>query len=99
MARRNKTGRLEDRIEGIGICQGIAIGTAFLVDDPRGRFIRMRIRDEDLDYEVDRFHKAVSAAQEQLQKAKERLRQALGEDYAAILDAHMLMLQDRSIGR
>lgn len=99
MARRNKTGRLEERLEGIGICQGVAIGTAFLVDDPRGRLIRVRVRESDLGREKERFHAAVSAAQQQLNETKERLRTALGDDYAAILDAHLLMLQDRSIGR
>jgi phosphoenolpyruvate-protein phosphotransferase (PTS system enzyme I) len=98
MARRNKTGRLEERIEGIGICPGVAIGTAFLVDDPRGRLIRMRVRESDLEREIERFHEAVRVAQEQLKETRERLRTALGDDYAAILDAHLLMLQDRSIG-
>jgi len=26
----------EERFEGIGVCQGVAIGKAFLVDDPHG---------------------------------------------------------------
>lgn len=99
MARRNKTGRLEERIEGIGICPGVAIGTAFLVDDPRGWLVRVRVRESDVEHEVERFHEATRAAQEQLRATRERLRSALGEDYAAILDAHLLMLQDLSIGR
>jgi phosphoenolpyruvate-protein phosphotransferase (PTS system enzyme I) len=98
MARRNRTGRLEERLEGIGICQGVAIGTAFLVDDPRGRLVRRRVGEAEIEREAERFHEAVRVAQEQLKETKERLRSALGDDYAAILDAHLLMLQDRSIG-
>ena len=30
----------EERLEGVGVCQGVAIGRAFLVDDPRGRIVR-----------------------------------------------------------
>lgn len=89
----------EERLEGIGICPGIAIGTAFLVDDPRGRIIRVRLRESDVEREITRFHQAVEVAQQQLNTVYERLRAALGEEQAYILEAHVLMLQDQSIGR
>jgi hypothetical protein len=31
----------EQRFEGIGACQGVSIGRAFLIDDPRGRIVRL----------------------------------------------------------
>ncbi len=89
----------EERLEGIGICPGIAIGTAFLVDDPRGRIIRVRLRESDVEKEIVRFRQAVEMAQQQLDAVYQRLRAALGEDQAYILEAHVLMLQDQSIGR
>jgi phosphotransferase system enzyme I (PtsI) len=89
----------EERLEGIGVCQGIAIGAAFLVDDPRGRVLRAVLPKEEIETEIERFRQAVQMAQQQLEEARERLRAALGEEHAYILEAHLLMLQDRSFGR
>lgn len=89
----------EERLEGIGLCPGIAIGTAFLVDDPRGRIIRVRLREADIETEITRFRQAVEIAQQQLNTVYERLRAALGEEQAYILEAHILLLQDQNIGR
>jgi phosphotransferase system enzyme I (PtsI) len=89
----------EERLEGIGVCQGVAIGTAFLVDDPRGRIVRVFLPAEQLDAEVTRFREAVRIAQQQIQEAIERLTEVLGSERAYILEAHLLMLQDRSIGQ
>lgn len=88
----------EARLEGIGVCQGVAIGTAFLVDDPRGRIVRVFLPAEQLESEIVRFREAARAAQQQVQEVIERLREALGSERAYILEAHLLMLQDRSIG-
>lgn len=88
----------EERLEGIGVSNGVAIGAAFLVDDPRGRVVRMRLPAADLEPEIARFRQAVRVAQEQLQETKERLRSALGEEHAYILEAHLLMLQDSGLG-
>ena len=88
----------EERLEGIGVCQGVAIGTAFLVDDPRGRIVRVFLPPEQLDAEVARFREAVRIAQQQVEEAIDRLRAALGSERAYILEAHLLMLQDRTIG-
>ena len=89
----------EERLEGIGVCHGVAIGAAFVVDDPRGRVARVRLREDELEAEVLRFREAVGRAQQQLGETKERLREALGEEHAYILEAHLLLLQDRSLGR
>ena len=84
----------EERLEGIGVCQGVAIGNAFLVDDPRGRVVRFFLPKQQLDAEINRFREALHLAQQQVREAIERLRAALGSDHAYILEAHLLMLQD-----
>ena len=97
----NSVSRLpnEEKLEGIGLCPGIAIGTAFLVDDPRGRIIRIRLKEEDIEGEIARFRAAIEVAQSQLHAVYARLQQALGDEQAYILEAHVLLLQDQSIGR
>lgn len=89
----------EERLEGIGVCPGVAIGKAFPVDDPRGRVVRIRLPQSRIEPEVHRFRAAVRAAQQQVQEAIARVRTALGSDHAYILEAHLLMLQDRQLGR
>lgn len=89
----------EERFEGIGVCQGVAIGKAFLVDDPGGRIVRVFLPKEQLETEVLRFRDAARLAQQQVKEAIERLREALGADHTYILEAHLLMLEDRTLGR
>jgi len=89
----------EERLEGIGVCQGVAIGRAFLVDDPRGRIVRVALPAEELDHEVARFRAALTQAQTQVREARERLQAALGEEHSFIFDAHLLMLQDEHLAQ
>jgi phosphotransferase system enzyme I (PtsI) len=89
----------EERIEGIGVCPGIAIGTAFLVDDPRGHVVRVYLHADEVEPELARFRNALTLAQQQLQESKERLREALGAEYASILEAHQLLIEDSSFIR
>src|SRR5207244_3190796 len=89
----------EERLEGIGVCQGVAIGRAFLVDDPRGRIVRVTLPSEELQAEVTRFRNALLKAQTQVREAKDRLQTALGEEHSFIFDAHLLMLEDEHLAQ
>lgn len=91
--------QVEQRFEGIGVCQGVSIGRAFLVDDPRGRVVRLFLPNEQIEAEIFRFHDAVVVAQRQVEDAIDRMRTALGSDRAYILEAHLLLLQDKGIGQ
>jgi phosphotransferase system enzyme I (PtsI) len=90
---------IEQRYEGIGVCQGVAIGSAFLVDDPRGRIVRMYMPKQQIEAEIKRFRDAVREAQRQLHKAMRRFREAFSSERAYILEAHLMMLKDRNLGR
>ena len=91
--------RKEERLEGIGVHKGVSIGVASLVDDPRGRVLRMRLPEDEAEGEIERYRQAVLVAQTQILEVKKKLRAALGEEHAYILEAHLLMLQDRTLGR
>src|SRR5262245_27626204 len=87
----------EKRFDGIGAWQGVAIGRAFLVDDPRGRIVRMFIPAEQIEAEIERLKNAITKAQQQVRDAMERVRAALGTDREYILESHLLMLEDQSL--
>ena len=89
----------ERRFDGIGVCQGVAIGRAFLVDDPRGRIVRMYIPAEQIDAEIERLRAAVRTAQQQVRDAMDRVRAALGAEREYILESHLLMLEDQILWR
>jgi phosphotransferase system enzyme I (PtsI) len=89
----------EHRYEGIGVCQGVAIGSVFLVDDPRGRIVRMFISKQQVEAEIKRFRNSVRLAQRQVHQAMERFRKAFSSERAYILEAHLMMLKDRNLGR
>ena len=91
--------RREERLEGVGVHKGVSIGVASLVDDPRGRVVRMRLPEDEAEGEIERYRQAVVVAQSQILEVKQKLRAALGEEHAYILEAHLLMLQDRTLGR
>lgn len=89
----------EIRLEGIGVCHGVAIGTAFLVDDPMGRIVRVFLPAEQVEAEITRFREALHLAQTQVLEATERFRAALGSERAYILETHLLMLRDSTFSR
>src|SRR5262245_33597670 len=89
----------EHRYEGIGACQSITISPAFLVDDPRDRIVRMFIPKHQVETEIKRFHEAVRLTQRQVRKTMTRFREAFSSDRAYILEAHLMMLRDRNLGR
>ncbi len=90
-------GNTEKRFDGIGACPGVAIGRAFLVDDPRGRYVRMFIPAQQIEGEIERFRGAVDKAKQQVREAMERVRAALGAEREYILESHLLMLEDNSL--
>jgi phosphoenolpyruvate-protein phosphotransferase (PTS system enzyme I) len=59
----------------------------------------MRLPEDEAEGEIERYRQAVLVAQSQILEVKKKLKAALGEEHAYILEAHLLMLQDRSLGR
>ncbi|HEY4553937.1 MAG TPA: phosphoenolpyruvate-utilizing N-terminal domain-containing protein, partial [Bacillaceae bacterium] len=79
-------------IKGIAASGGIAIGKAYRLVEPDLSFDKKAITDHAK--EIERFHSAVEAAKADLQGIRDRAAKDLGEDKAAIFDAHMLVLGD-----
>ncbi len=84
-------------IKGIGVAPGIIIGKAYLVD--RGKIeAPARVLPEFLvPQELERFQQAVEESKKQLRLAKEKLLQEDATGLAYILDAHLLLLEDKKL--
>ena len=84
-------------LRGTAVSPGVAIGTALKLDRFTAVVLRRHIPSDRVEDEVRRFERALAASREQLEKLKTRLDAMVGPEHSYILDAHILMLEDRSL--
>ena len=94
--------RGEERLSGIGVSPGIAIGAAYIGE--RGPLVvtETPIAEAAVPAERARFSEAVATAQKQLRKLKARaaaLPGSAGEEISYLLDAHLAMLANSRLVR
>src|SRR5512136_1307503 len=85
------------RMSGIAAADGIAFGSAFVLDRRRVNTPKYHIKPDEVEREVQRFRRALEVTDLQLQRIKEKLYWAGGEDHTLILQAHQLILQDEQL--
>ena len=88
-----QTNRMQ-KLQGIAVSPGIAIGEALVMDNEGFRIPRRFVARDAVDDELDRLEKAIAAAAAEIAGYRDAIAQELGEKYAAIFDAHLQMLQD-----
>jgi phosphotransferase system enzyme I (PtsI) len=82
------------QVRGMGVSAGVAIGRAVSISTRVGEVFRLPIAEEDIEAEVERFHEAVRQARAELGKTRARASEKVGDELAAIFDAHVLLLND-----
>jgi phosphoenolpyruvate-protein phosphotransferase (PTS system enzyme I) len=85
------------RLAGIAAADGISFGHAFLLDRRRVNAPKYHIQREEVAGETQRFRRAIEDTNQQLQRIKEKIYWAGGEDHTLILEAHQLILQDENL--
>lgn len=83
---------ITNEIPGIAASNGIAIGKAFLLEKLELTIEKNVISNTDA--EVLRFEQALKKSKEELKRIKEHTRYEIGEEEAAIFEAHLLVLND-----
>lgn len=81
-------------LEGLGVSEGVAIGRAVCVESGVLEVYRLPLPEGEVDEEIGRFLAAVNRAQEEIHATRVKVRERLGDELAAIFDAHMLFLAD-----
>lgn len=81
-------------LTGMGVSGGIAIGRAICVESGGPEVFRIHISGEDVEQEVKRLHAGAEHAKGELRRIRTRAGESLGNDLAAIFDAHILLLSD-----
>ena len=82
-------------LAGIGLSAGVAIGTAYRVEPKGPAFYRLHIPAADVPAELLRLRKALGRSKEQLSRIKRRFVEQIGQEHANVIDAHLLILEDR----
>lgn len=86
-----------ERLQGIAVSPGVAIGEALVLDHEGFRIPRRFLPRDAVEDELERLDRAMKAAVAEVERNRERVAEQLGDDYAAIFSAHVQMLQDRQL--
>jgi phosphotransferase system enzyme I (PtsI) len=87
--------KVEKVFRGDGVSAGVVVGQALKLDS-RNRVI-LKIHVSNVAKEIRRYQRAVETSKEQLTAMKAQLEEKLGSEHGVILDAHLLMLEDRTL--
>lgn len=91
------TDRQERRFTGIPVAPGIAHCPAFIQHTQDEEIVARQISEEDLPEEVARFEAALIATRIELLEIQSRIASAIGSGDASIFDAHLLVVEDRTL--
>jgi phosphotransferase system enzyme I (PtsI) len=82
------------KLQGIAVSPGVAIGEALVMDNEGFRIPRRFVARDTVEGELERLNRAIAAACEEIARNRDAVSKELGEKYGAIFEAHLQMLQD-----
>ncbi|NCO69638.1 MAG: phosphoenolpyruvate--protein phosphotransferase, partial [Acidobacteria bacterium] len=82
---------------GLAVSPGIAIGRPVVVENRSAPVVRAVLAGHEIDVEVGRLRGAARRAGEQLAVLADETRARVGPDFAAIIDAQRLMIEDPTL--
>ena len=92
-----ESARQEIRFEGVGVSPGMACGTIHVVRDDLEDVVRYRIAPSQIPDEIGRFETALIQTRMQILEMQQRIAESIGAKDAAIFDAHLLVVEDRTL--
>ncbi len=87
----------EVQFQGIGVSPGIARGTIHVVRDDMDDLTKYRIDRDQISNEIARFETALVQTRMQILEMQQEIAEAIGTKDAAIFDAHLLVVEDRTL--
>src|SRR5215813_2385053 len=87
----------EIRFEGAGVSPGIAHGRIHVVHDDLDEVVHYRIAPSQVADEISRFETALIQTRMQILQMQQRIAESIGAKDAAIFDAHLLVVEDRTL--
>jgi phosphotransferase system enzyme I (PtsI) len=89
--------RQEIRFEGAGVSPGMACAKIHVVRDDLDDVSRYRIAPSQVPDEIGRFETALIQTRMQILEMQQRIAESIGAKDAAIFDAHLLVVEDRTL--
>ena len=80
-------------MKGIAVSKGIAIGKAYLLDRSKYCILKQKLKESEVENEVERFREAIDKTKMQMKDIKNRA-EKIADKYAVILDTYTLLLDD-----
>src|SRR5256885_5574551 len=87
----------EKRFHGIGVSPGIARGVVQVMRDELEEIVRDKIDRSQIGAEIARFEAALVQTRMQILEMQQRIAEAIGTKDAGIFDAHLLVVEDRTL--
>ena len=87
----------EQRFTGIPVAPGIAHGAVLVQWEEDEEIALRKIDDSELPGEIARFESALIATRAELLEIQQRIANAIGSNDASIFDAHLLVVEDRTL--
>ena len=85
------------KLQGIAVSPGVTIGEALVLDSEGFRIPRRFVERSAVDTELERLAHAVAETAREIERNRDAIQAELGEQYAAIFDAHLAMLHDERL--
>ena len=85
------------RLRGIGVSPGIALGEVLLTERVIFTERKESISPRKVEEELKRLKKAIKRTREQLTHIKDQTKKKMGEEYSFIFEAHILILEGKSL--
>jgi len=85
------------RLQGIAVSPGVAIGEALVMDNEGFRIPRRFVSRDAVEDELERLTNATTAAAEEIARSRDAVSRELGDKYGAIFEAHRQMLDDAGL--
>jgi len=87
----------ELKFQGVGVAPGIARGNVFVHHPDDEEPPKRRLDESEIPAEVTRFESALIATRAQILEMQQRIAEAIGAKDASIFDAHLLVVEDRTL--
>ncbi len=81
------------KLQGIAVSPGVAIGEALVMDNEGFRIPRRFVARDAVEEELERLHRAIDGAGKEIARNQHAVSFELGDQYAAIFEAHLRMLE------
>lgn len=89
--------RAERRFQGVAVSPGIARGKAWVHRTDEEVVPRYELKAEQIAAELARLEAALTRTRGQIQELQQRIALSVGDENASIFDAHLLVVDDRSL--